>query len=56
MTLEQAMEYINNIPHIGKRDGVNRVRPLLHLLGDPQQQLAVRPCGRHQRQGQHRWP
>ena len=33
MTLEQAMEYINNIPHIGKRDGVNRVRPLLHLLG-----------------------
>ena len=39
MTLEQAMEYINNIPHIGKRDGVNRVRPLLHLLGDPQQHL-----------------
>ncbi len=39
MTFDQAMDYINSIPHIGKRDGVNRVRPLLALLGDPQKKL-----------------
>lgn len=39
MTYEQAMNYINAIPHIGKRDGVNRVRPLLRALGDPQKNL-----------------
>ena len=39
ITYEQAMDFINTIPYIGQRDGVNRVRPLLHLLGDPQQKL-----------------
>lgn len=38
-TYQQAMDFINSIPHIGQRNGVNRVRPLLHLLGDPQNQL-----------------
>ena len=40
-TYQQAMDFINNIPHIGQRDGVNRVRPLLRLLGNPQQELRL---------------
>lgn len=39
MTYQEAMDFINHIPHIGKRNGVNRVRPLLEKLGNPQQHL-----------------
>lgn len=41
ITYQEAMDFINNIPTIGRRNGVNRVQPLLHLLGDPHQKLKL---------------
>ena len=40
-TYQQAMDFINAIPYIGQRNGVNRVQPLLRLLGDPQNKLKL---------------
>lgn len=39
MTIEQAMEFISGVSWLGSRPGLERVRQLLSLLGDPQDTL-----------------
>lgn len=39
MTIEQAMEFISGVSWLGSRPGLERVRQLLALLGDPQDTL-----------------
>ena len=39
MNYEQALEYIHSVCWMGSRPGLERVRELCHLLGDPQDEL-----------------
>lgn len=40
MTYEQAEAYIHNLPRFGSQLGLDRMRKLLSLLGDPQEKLS----------------
>ncbi len=53
MTYQEAMNFINHIPHIGKRNGVNQVQPCCEKLGAPAAP-SVCPVARHQQQREHR--
>jgi len=39
MNYEQALDYIHSTPKFGKRPGLNRIRALAELMGNPQKQM-----------------
>lgn len=41
MTYEETLEYIHSISWLGSRPGLERIRELCHLLGEPQKKLSV---------------